>query len=81
LPWVDCSADLPDLVERWGFSGSYDSVKRYAKKLRKRNPEWFERLPTSPGREAQVDFGLAPCLVLKDSKYKRPYVFKMTLVA
>lgn len=68
-----------DLVERWGFSGSYDSVKRYAKKLRKKNPEWFERLPTSPGREAQVDFGLAPCRVLKDGKYKRPYVFKMTL--
>jgi transposase len=68
-----------DLVERWGFSGSYDSVKRYAKKLRKRNPHWFERLPTSPGKEAQVDFGLAPCLVLKDGKYKRPYIYKMTL--
>jgi len=68
-----------DLVEKNGFSGSYDSVKRYARKLRKKHPEWFERLPTSPGREAQVDFGLAPCFVLKDGKYKRPYVFKMTL--
>jgi transposase len=68
-----------DLVEQWGFSGSYDCVKRYAKKLRKKNPKWFDRLPTSPGREAQVDFGLAPCFVLKDGKYRRPYVFKMTL--
>lgn len=68
-----------DLVERTGFSGSYDSVKRYARKLRKKHPQWFERLPTSPGRETQVDFGLAPCLILKDGKYKRPYLFKMTL--
>lgn len=68
-----------DLVERSGFGGSYDSVKRYASKLRKKHPHWFERLPTSPGREAQVDFGLAPCLVLHDGKYRRPYVFKMTL--
>lgn len=68
-----------DLVERTGFPGSYDCVKRYAVKLRKKHPVWFERLPTAPGREAQVDFGLAPCFVLKDSKYKRPFVFKMTL--
>lgn len=68
-----------DLVERWNFNGSYDSVKRYAKKLRKKNPVWFERLPTAPGREAQVDFGLAPCFVLRYGRYKRPYVFKMTL--
>lgn len=68
-----------DLVEKGGYSGSYDSVKRYTRKLRKKYPEWFERLPTSPGREVQVDFGLAPCLVLKDGKYKHPWVFKMTL--
>lgn len=68
-----------DLVEQSGFSGSYDSVKRYARKLRKKQPQWFERLPTAPGREAQVDFGLAPCFVLKNGKYKRPFFFKMTL--
>ena len=68
-----------DLVERYDFKGSYDSVKRYARKLRRKHPAWFERLPTFPGREAQVDFGLAPCRVLKDGKYRRPYVFKMTL--
>jgi len=68
-----------DLVEQYGFGGGYDSVKRYASKLRKKDPRWFERLPTSPGREAQVDFGLAPCLVLKEGRYRKPYVFKMTL--
>ena len=68
-----------DMVERFGYTGSYDSVKRYASKLRTALPKWFERLPTFPGREAQVDFGLAPCLVLKDGKYRRPWVFKMTL--
>ena len=68
-----------DLVERYDFKGSYDSVKRYARKLRRKHPAWFERLPTFPGRETQVDFGLAPCRVLKDGKYRRPYIFKMTL--
>jgi len=68
-----------DLVERFGFTGGYDCVKRYSRKIRKRNPRWFERLPTAPGLEAQVDFGTAPCRVLKDGRYTRPYVFKMTL--
>lgn len=68
-----------DLVEQYGFAGSYDGVKRYVRKLRKKHPAWFERLPTFPGQEVQVDFGLAPCRVLRNGKYKRPYVFKMTL--
>ena len=76
---LDAQRVYQDLVEEHDFKGSYDCIKRYARKLRTHQPRWFERLPTSPGREAQVDFGTAPCLVLKDGKYRHPYFFKMTL--
>jgi transposase len=68
-----------DLVESHGYGGSYDSVKRYVRKLRKKARRFVERLEHSPGREAQVDFGKAPCRVLLDGKWKRPWLFKMTL--
>jgi len=68
-----------DLVEEYGYRGSYDSVKRYVRKLRKRIRGFTDRLEHLPGREAQVDFGKATCKVLKDGKYQRPWLFKMTL--
>jgi transposase len=68
-----------DLVEQHGFKGSYDSVKRYVRKLRKKLKHFSERLPHLPGREAQVDFGKATCRVKIDGKYRRPWLFKMTL--
>lgn len=68
-----------DLVEEHGYRGSYDSVKRYVRKLRKRIRNFKERLPHLPGREAQVDFGKATCRVKIDGKYRRVWLFKMTL--
>ena len=68
-----------DLVEEHGYTGSYDSVKRYVRKLRKKIRRFSERLPHFPGREAQVDFGKATCRVKIDGRYKRPWLFKMTL--
>lgn len=67
-----------DLRSEHGYSGSYYSVKRYIRKLRGGQPEVFARLETAPGEEAQIDFGLgAP--TLKDGRYRRPWLFKMTL--
>lgn len=68
-----------DLVEEFGYSGSYETVKRYVRKLRKRAGRYFERLPIAPGKEVQIDFGKAPCRVLRDGKLRRPWVFKATL--
>jgi transposase len=68
-----------DLVESHAFNGSYDSVKRYVRKFKKRFKRYFERLPTFPGREAQVDFAKSPCKVLVDGKYRHVWFFKMTL--
>jgi len=68
-----------DLVEEYGYSGSYDAVKRYVRKLRKRHRRYFERLPHLPGREAQVDFGKSSCYVRHKGRYRRVWLFKMTL--
>jgi transposase len=68
-----------DLVEEHGYTGSYDAVKRYARKLRKKVRGFTDRLEHMPGREAQVDFGKATCRVLIGGKWKRVWLFKMTL--
>jgi transposase len=67
-----------DLVDDHGFCGSYDSVKRYARKLRKRVPKHYDHLRTPPGKEVQVDFSKA-CPVLKNGTYRKCWLFKMTL--
>jgi len=67
-----------DLVSEQGFRGSYDSVKRYVRKLVAKHPRVFARIHSLPGEEAQVDFGKgAP--TLKDGRWVRPWLFKMVL--
>ena len=67
-----------DLVQEKVYAGSYDSVKRYIRKLRKRLPRLYARIETAPGEEAQVDFGEgAP--TLKNGRYPKPWLFVMTL--
>lgn len=67
-----------DLVGECGFEGGYDSVKRYVRKLKRKQPKVFARMTHVLGEEAQVDFGEgAP--TLKDGKYKKPFLFVMTL--
>ena len=48
-----------DLVERFGFTHRYNSVKRFVRALKAREPERFDVLDALPGEEAQVDFGRA----------------------
>ena len=67
-----------DLVSERQYKGSYDSIKRYVRKLKHRTPDLYARIETPPGDEAQVDFGQgAPCL--KNDRYRRPWLFVMTL--
>lgn len=67
-----------DLVEERGYTGSYDSVKRYFRKLKKKSPKHFEKLPTYPGMEAQVDFAGGPS-IHDGTKHRKTWFFKMTL--
>jgi len=68
-----------DLVEGHGFSHRYNSVKRFVAHLRRREPERFDVLEYLPGEEAQVDYGQGALTQYKPGRYKRPYLFVMTL--
>ncbi len=85
--WIESQVDLgrnaqaiyQDLVERFAFTHRYNSVKRFVRSLRKRDPERFDILEASIGEEAQVDFGLGAPTLYRPGKYRRPYLFVMTL--
>jgi transposase len=63
-----------------GYSGSYGSVLRFARKLRPQAPEVTVRVHTGPGEEAQVDFGSAgKFLDPSTGSLRVAYVFVMTL--
>jgi transposase len=69
-----------DLVDGHGFTGAYNSVKRFASKLRRREPEQFDRLDFLPGEEMQVDYGEgALTRVPGTDRYRRPRLFVATL--
>lgn len=68
-----------DLVERFGFTHKYNSVKRFVRGLRKKDPKQFDRLEYLPGEEAQVDYGQGAKTLHPSGKYRRPRLFIMTL--
>ena len=70
-----------DLVDIHGFTGGYQSVKRFVRKLRgRRSPEARAVIETAPGEETQVDYGAGP--MVRDAasgKYRRTRLFVLTL--
>lgn len=76
----NAKAIFQDLVLHRGYTGSYDAVKRLARKLRQREPKISCRFETEPGQEAQVDYGEgAPARDPRTGKYRKPRLFVMTL--
>jgi transposase len=76
----NAKAIYQDLVEHHGYTGSYDAVKRLARKLRRSEPKVSCRFETDPGQEAQVDYGEgALTRDPRTGKYRRPRLFVMTL--
>ena len=70
-----------DLVDSHGFTGAYQSVKRFIRKFRgKQLPEARVVIETAPGEEIQVDYGSGP--MVRDAhtgKYRRTRLFVLTL--
>ena len=70
-----------DMVTDHGFSGAYNTVKRFVRKLRgPEQPEAVGIIDTGPGEEVQVDYGEGP--MVRDpqtGKYRRTRLFVMTL--
>ncbi|KAG0184346.1 hypothetical protein DFQ28_011354, partial [Apophysomyces sp. BC1034] len=76
----NAQAIYQDLVDQFGFTASYQSVKRFVRALRHVEPEQFDRLEFAPAEEAQVDYGEgALTLDPKTGRYRRPRLFVMTL--
>lgn len=68
-----------DLKAEHGFSGGYDSVKRFCRRLTHATPLAFRRMECEPGAEAQVDFGTAAPVVTLEGKRRRPHLFRIVL--
>jgi transposase len=69
-----------DMVELFGFTNAYNSVKRYVRGLKRKEPEQYDRLEFFPGEEAQVDYGEGAFTIHpKSGKRRRPRLFVMTL--
>jgi len=70
-----------DLVAEQGFPGTYQTVKRFVRKLRGNPPPQARAvILTAPGEEAQVDYGQGP--MVRDpqtGRYRRTRLFVMTL--
>ena len=85
--WIEAQVSLgrnavsiyQDLVETYGFTHAYNSVKRFVATLKARAPERFDVLEYLPGEEAQVDYGQGALTIYRAGKYRRPYLFVMTL--
>ena len=68
------------LVDQFGFTGSYSSVRRHLQKLEKQTPNATCMLDFAPAEAAQVDFGKGPDIVDAFSGHEiKTWIFVMTL--
>ena len=77
----NATAIWQDLIDQHGYSGGYQTVKRFVRKLRGADsPQAVGIILTAPGEEAQVDYGTGPMVRdEKSGKYRRTRLFVMTL--
>jgi transposase len=68
-----------DLTSEHGFSGAYDSVKRYVRRLGHGKLLPVRRMECAAGQEAQVDFGSGAWIETADGKRRKSYVFRVVL--
>jgi transposase len=77
----NAKAIYQDLVDDYGFTGRYQSVKRFVRRLRFRpGPAACALIVTPPGEESQVDYGTGPMVRDPHSgRYRRARLFVLTL--
>jgi len=68
-----------DLVEQFGFTHRYNSVKRFVRGLKRKDPHQYDRLEFLPGEESQVDYGTGAPTLHDSGKHYRPRLFVMVL--
>jgi transposase len=68
-----------DLVSEHDAAVSYDSVRRFLRRLGWVRPLPFRRIERAPAEEAQVDFGTGAPVIGPDGKRRRTHVFRIVL--
>ena len=68
-----------DLVNERGFNGSYESVKRYVRRLNDKHEHPFRRIELPPGQEVQVDYGTGAWVYDRNGKRKKTHLFRIVL--
>jgi transposase len=68
-----------ELRDGLGFQGSYQSVKRFAARLRQTQPRRIHRVESAPGEEAQIDFGQGPMIQDARGKKRRTHILRVIL--
>jgi transposase len=68
-----------DLRVEGVFVGSYESVKRFVKRLQAAHPQRVWRMECQPGEEMQVDFGLGAMIEEEGGRARRSWVFRVIL--
>jgi transposase len=68
-----------DLTQDHGAKLSYDSVRRFVRRLEHEQPLPFRRMECAPGEEAQVDFGTGAIVVTPEGRRRRTHVFRFVL--
>jgi transposase len=68
-----------DLTSEHAALISYDSVRRFMRRLGWTRQLPFRRIECAPGQEAQVDFGKGSPIVGADGKRRRTHVFRIVL--
>ncbi len=58
---------------------SYDSLRRFVRRLGVSKPAPYRRMECAPGEEAQVDFGTGAPVLTPEGKRQRTYVFRIVL--
>jgi len=68
-----------DLAAEHEFRGSYQSVKRFIRGLKKADPKRVWRMECLPGEEVQVDFGTGWWLLNERGRRRKVHIFRVTL--
>ena len=68
-----------DLTRDHGYTGSYYSVMRFVRRLHQKHELPFRRLESSPGEEAQVDFGSGAPVIDADGRRRKTHVLRAVL--
>ena len=67
------------LVVEVGFSGSYQSVTRFVRGLRRQQPDRVWRIEAQPGAELQIDFGAGAPVIDAEGRRRRPWILRPIL--